>query len=81
MSIIQLIIKIIKKIDYFYNNKNNLSKLLAKKMVIEIGLLMVLIAPPVFISFRSIKSISKRKSKNKFKRIDKKYEFPEQLRI
>lgn len=50
-------------------------------MVIEIGLLMVLIAPPVFISFRSIKSISKRKSKNKFKRIDKKYEFPEQLRI
>ena len=80
MSIIQLIIKIIKKIDYFYYYKNNLSKLLAKKMVIEIGLLMVLIAPPVFISFRSIKSKIKNKKK-KFNRIDTKYEFPEQLRI
>ena len=49
-------------------------------MVIEIGLLMVLIAPPVFISFKSIKSKIKNKKK-KFNRNDTKYEFPEQLRI
>ena len=60
--------------------RNNLSKNTIENMVLEIGLLIVLIAPPVYISFKSVKSKIKNK-KNKFNRIDTKYEFPEQLRI